>query len=128
MDPVLAERLEGIERKLDRILAALDENSPLPLCERDARDVSISGAGIGVDVGNPLAPNGAVLVEILLPERPNRHVRAIARPVENGGSDSQPVAFVFEEIAEDDRDAIVRFSQEMQRSTLRERAKGKPAS
>jgi hypothetical protein len=127
-DPVLADRLDRMERKLDRVLAALDENVLSPLWEGDAQSVSISGAGVGVEVEDSLASASEVLVEILLPETPSRHVRAIARPVELGVADCPETAFAFEVIAEQDRDAIVRFSQEIQRLSLRDRAKGRLAS
>jgi hypothetical protein len=48
--------------------------------------------------------------------------------VELGAADYPATAFAFDVIAEQDRDAIVRFSQEIQRSSLRDRAKGRFAS
>ncbi len=118
-DPAIAAVLFRLEAKIDRILSALDRSVPQPLWEGDSQDVSISASGVGMDSGERFELKDKVLVEFLLPDTPKRYVRALARPV--GEESTQSRAFAFEVIAESDRDAIVRFSQDVQRLMLRQR-------
>lgn len=120
-DPGVAIVLARIEQKVDRLLAAIDRRVPKPLWEADSRELSISASGIGVEMEDGPAQEEPVLIEFVLPENPSRHVRALGRSV-SADSTSAACAFAFEVIAESDREAIVRFSQDVQRSMLRMRA------
>jgi hypothetical protein len=124
-DPALRAALESLERKLDRVLACLEPGAAeRPLGRTDAREVELSGAGVSLEADEELDPADEVLVELELPGSPPRRVRALAHPVPARGPGGKPRrAFAFDAISEEDRDAIVRFSHEVQRSELRERAR-----
>jgi c-di-GMP-binding flagellar brake protein YcgR len=125
-DPALQVALQTLERKLDLVLAHLDRRFPQPLGEGDVRVVSLSGCGMAFETDVEIELDDPVLVEFLLPGAPSRSIRALAHPVpvegDQGDDKSRLLAFGFDVIAEADREAIVRFSHEMQRSRLRERA------
>ena len=125
-DPALAARLDAIERKLDLLLAIIDPDQPRPLGVEDTCKLSLSGAGLGLRVDEPFSAHDDVLVEILLPDSPPRSVRALSRPIiEDGAAGGRPgaIAFAFHLISDADRDAIVRFSYDVQRSQLRTRSR-----
>jgi hypothetical protein len=120
-DPALGHWLARIESKLDRLLERLEAGRG-PGSEFEGvelRRVEISGSGLRFACAGALAPGDDVLVEIWIPGAAARRVRSLARVVRNveperpGASPS--VALAFRVLAEEDRDAIVRHSLEVQR-------------
>jgi hypothetical protein len=122
----LALRFQLLERKLDLALHHLDPSLPPPLSARDLRSVGISASGLALEVKEPLAEDAAVAVELLIPDRVPREVRALARVAhcqeKRGAEPSWLIAFAFRAIRSEDREAIVRFGGELQRATLRNRS------
>ncbi len=131
-DAALAIVLQRIENKLDIVLSHLEPDHPRPLGDRDVRRISLSASGVGCEMNEQISIHDDVLVEFLLSEVPARHVRAIARPVmEKDVSDGVPgalMALSFHVISDADRDAIVRYSYDVQRLQLREGAKAKSSA
>ena len=123
MEPALADHLGWLELKIDRVLASLEGlPSPTPV---DPFDMWISGGGLRFTAKEGLAdPRAHVLIELLLPSSPPRYVRSIARVVTR--SDIDPtrgdIAVEFQVLHPDDREAIVHFTHEVERSELRRRA------
>ena len=87
-----------------------------PLRAEDVHDVDLSSAGVGLETAEPLAEGDDVLVECLVPGPSPRHVRALARVarVELQAA-SRRVALEFRRMADSDRDALVRYTQDVQR-------------
>jgi c-di-GMP-binding flagellar brake protein YcgR len=123
LEPMLAEHLAWLELKLDRVLANLEgAPSPTPV---ESHDVWISGAGLRFTAKEGLAdPQASVLLEILLPSSPPRFVRTIGRVVTRNDIDPTrgDLAIEFRILHPDDREAIVHFTHEIERSELRRRA------
>lgn len=115
-----------IEDKLDLILSHLDERVPAPLGPRDLRVVELSGSGMRLAAKETAKVGAEEFVELRLPGEVPRDVRAITTVVKwieaRGAGEDSEVALAFRIIHEEDRDAIVRFSNEVQRSELRLRA------
>lgn len=110
-DPALAAWLQRIEAKLDGLLAA-DGSAEPPLGAEDVHDVDLSSVGVRLAAAEGLDAGDAVLVECLVPGRVPRPVRALARVVR---AEDDRVSLSFERIREADRDALVRFTQDVQR-------------
>jgi hypothetical protein len=87
-----------------------------PLRAEEVHDVDLSSAGVGLETAEPLAEGDDVLVECLVPGPSPRHVRALARVarVELQAA-SRRVALEFRRMADSDRDALVRYTQDVQR-------------
>ncbi len=115
-----------LEEKLDLVLSHLDPAAQRPLCDRDRRVVEISGSGLSFPSKERIRVGESLLVELRLPGGRPRPVRALAEVVERREADDpwgeSRVAVAFREIHEDDREAIVRFSNDLQRLELRARA------
>lgn len=127
VDPGLRALLDRIERKLDRILVRLEPDRVAPLGEADVRAVEISGSGVRYDCTDPAAVGDHVLVEMLLPGTPPRAVAAIGEIVFRQEAESGApgcIAVRFTAIDEADREAIIRYTYEVQRVALRARAVG----
>lgn len=123
----LARWLERLERKLDRVLAAVDLHVEPPLGDSDAQDLRLSGGGLGVYAPRPEAAGQPMFVELLLPGNPSRHVRALARVVDNVKGEAETpvlVAMEFTQIDERDRDAVIEHVQEVQRHERRLQRRG----
>ncbi len=123
IEPALADHLGWLELKLDRVLASLEgEPSPTPV---EPYDMWLSGGGLRFAAKEGLAdPQANLLVELLLPSSPPRYVRSIAKIVTR--NDINPtrgdIAVEFRVLHPDDREAIVHFTHEVERSELRRRA------
>ena len=123
LDPEIAAWLDRIETKLDRILlqiGVVDE----PLRPSDVADVVISGSGLRFVGDRSHEPDDVLLLEFELPGTPAHPVRCLAsvvahEVVEDGGHD---LALSFSVINERDREAIVRFTLDVERGKLRSRA------
>jgi hypothetical protein len=127
----LALRLQALERKLDLALHHLDPSQPPPLSARDLRSVGFSASGLALEAKEPLAEDAAVAVELLLPGRVPREIRALARVArcqeKRAAEPTWLVAFAFRAIRSDDREAIVRFGHELQRASLCKRSEERGA-
>ncbi len=126
LDPDLAVRLRTIEQKLDLVLSYLDDRLPAPLGPSDLRAVEISGAGMRFDSKDAGAEGQYELLEFQLPSDAASSIRALGRIVgcfDPASPGAEPgVALQFDTIDEDDREAIVRFSNAVQRLDLRARS------
>lgn len=123
MEPALADHLAWLELKLDRVLASLEgEPSPTPI---EPYDMWISGGGLRFAAKEGLAdPRADLFIELLLPSSPPRYVRSIARIVTRNDIDPThgDIAVEFRILHPDDREALVHFTHEVERSELRRRA------
>ena len=126
VEPPLAAWMQRLERKLDTVLSHLDDAVPAPLGELDLCQVELSASGMMFAAKETADVDGIELLEFLLPGIESRVVRALARVVvrcESGEPGEVPqVAFAFSTIDEEDREAIVRFGNEVQRIGLRARS------
>ncbi len=126
VDPDLAVRLRMLEQKLDLVLSYLDDRLPAPLGPADVRGVELSGAGMRFEAKDAGEEGQYELVEFQLPSDAAGSIRAIGRVVgrfDPASPGAEPeVAIQFDTIDEEDREAIVRFSNEVQRLDLRARS------
>ena len=126
LDAVMVGWMRGLEAKLDLILSHLDPSVPAPLGPRDLTDVEISGSGMRWATKESVEVGSDLLIELQLPGLVTRRVRAIARVIRciepRGEQSDRHVAVSFRVIDEDDRQAIVRFANDVQRVFLRSRA------
>jgi len=120
-DPAAAAWLARIEAKLDRLLVRMGEPGERPLGDADLQDVELSSRGLRVASREPIRPGDPVWVECLVPGTPARPVRALARAVRivGEGGPAPAAALEFRVIAQRDRDALVRFTQDVQRCAAR---------
>lgn len=126
VDSPLMERLRRLEEKLDLLLGHARVEIPRPLSGRDRRCVVFSGAGLALDVPFGFCCDDYYKVEILLPPPYSRLVRCIARAVEDaprslraGGMRRLPLA--IRHMEDEERDALVAYSYDLQRAELRTR-------
>lgn len=125
-DTALMARLQRIEEKLDLLLGATPVAIPRPLGGRDRRSVVFSGSGLALDVDRPARRGDAFRVEILLPPPHGRTVRAVARVVRDAGLEvpvgtSRKLALALDHMEDEERDALVAYSYDLQRFALRTR-------
>jgi hypothetical protein len=123
VDQHLAEWLDRIEAKLDRLLAHAGLGEGVPLVPDDEQDVLLSGGGMKFWSSRPYSPGTVLLLEFDLPTTPRHHVRTLARVVGNEPSrddcEGYPTAVTFHAIHEIDRDAVVGHSLAVERAQLR---------
>ena len=123
VDPGLAEWLDRVETKLDRILVRYETEEESWMTSEGALEVTLSGSGIRFPVCEEVALDSDVLMEITIPGTPKHMVRCIGRVAEcEAEGKSVTVAAGFRVIAECDRDAVIAHVLEIQRSELRRRA------
>ncbi|MCP5055580.1 MAG: hypothetical protein GY937_02525 [bacterium] len=123
VDPGLAEWLDRVETKLDRILARFETEEESWMTSEGALEVTLSGSGIRFPVCEEVALDSDVLMEITIPGTPNHTVLSIGRVAEcEAEGKSVTIATGFRVIAECDRDAVIAHVLEIQRSELRQRA------
>ncbi|MCB2188679.1 MAG: PilZ domain-containing protein [Deltaproteobacteria bacterium] len=119
----LLDILRWMDFKLDMILHHLrlqEMGVHFPL---SAQTVDVSGSGFSLAQGDDLATGSRVLVQLLLPDQPTRPVYAVGEVVRSGGDPGQPAVGVnFVEIAEVDRERIVRYTFQRQRQELAQRS------
>jgi hypothetical protein len=128
-DTPLMERLRRIEDKLDLLLGASSIDVPSRLSGRDRQSIIFSGAGLSLDVTWFFAKRDAYKVEILLPPPYSRTLRAVAEAVCDAPADVKgdglrnlPLALTYME--DEERDALVAYSYDLQRFALRTRVEG----
>lgn len=126
VDSPLMERLRRLEEKLDLLLGQSRVEIPRPLAGRDRKSVVFSGAGLALDVALGFRRGDHFKVEILLPPPYSRLVRCLAEAVEDaprsvgeGGMRLLPLA--IRHMEDDERDALVAYSYDLQRAELRAR-------
>lgn len=118
--------LERIERKVDLLLAAATGKTRGPEAPVAPQDVVLSGGGVRLQTEEPVEIGDEVLVEMPVPGARTEFIRALARVV----AVERPVpphiprtaALCFSEIDEQDREAIVRFTRDVERARLNEAA------
>jgi hypothetical protein len=123
VDRHLAEWLDRLEAKLDRLLTHFGLCDGAPLGPEDEQDVMLSGSGMKFWSSNPYSPGTVLLLEFELPTTPRHRVRTLARVVNNDGPredrEGYPAAVAFHTIHEIDRDAVVGHSLAVERTQLR---------
>lgn len=131
-DTPLMVRLRRIEEKLDRLLGAAAVDVPRPLGGRDQRPLVFSGSGLALDVDFAFAAGDHFQVEILLPPPHGQIVRAVARAVggssedtrDGRGAGSSTLALSLLYMDDEERDALVAYSYDLQRFALRTKGDG----
>jgi hypothetical protein len=123
VDRHLAEWLDRIEAKLDRLLMHFGLADGAPLGPEDEQDVLLSGSGMKFWSMSLYSPGTVLLIEFELPTSPRHRVRTLARVVNNEPSrddrEGYPAAVGFHTIHEIDRDAVVGHSLAVERTQLR---------
>jgi hypothetical protein len=122
VDPHLAEWLDRIEAKLDRLLAHTGLAEPMQLGPEDEQEVLLSGSGMRFRSARPYSPGTVLLLEFELPTTPRHRVRTLARVVEHDPSPDErdfSTAVAFHAIHEIDRDAVVGHALAVERLQLR---------
>ncbi|MBB85240.1 MAG: hypothetical protein CL931_15640 [Deltaproteobacteria bacterium] len=125
-DTPLMARLRRIEEKLDLLLGVSPVDVPRQLSGRDRRSLVFSGSGLSIDVPWSYSQGDAYRVEILLPPPYARTLRAVAFAVrdplpEVGPDGNRALPLALEHMDDDDRDALVAYSYDLQRFALRAR-------
>ncbi len=126
VDSPLMERLRRLEEKLDLLLGEARVEIPRPLSGRDRKSVVFSGAGLALDVPWSFRRGDYFKVEVLLPPPYSRLIRCLAEAVEDaprsvgeGGLRLLPLA--IRHMEDEERDALVAYSYDLQRAALRAR-------
>ncbi len=118
-DPAVAVWLRRIEAKLDRLCAEVIPGSAaveLPPGPAERREVDLSSVGVRFAGDGTLREGADVLVECLVPGDLPRPIRMLARVARVSGSGTEErVALDFRRITGPDQDALVRFTQDVQR-------------
>ena len=122
-DPQLAAWLDRLESKLDRVLKLLGEDGA-DLRPTETHDVVISGSGIGLAMTGDVESEACVLLDFELPGPPAHRVRCLGTVVR---ADARPdgsseVAAAYIAIREEDREAIIRHTLDVERFALRSRS------
>ncbi|MCR9093327.1 MAG: hypothetical protein NXI30_03835 [bacterium] len=128
-DTPLMARLRRIEEKLDLLLGVAPIDVPRQLSGRDRRPLVFSGSGLAVEIDGTYASGDAYRVEILLPPPYARTLRAVGYAARDGrpevGPDTrQPLPLALTHMDDEDRDALVAYSYDLQRFALRARTEG----
>ncbi len=122
-DATMAEQLDRVERKVDRLLSLLDPSHPVPLDDADKRPLEISGSGVRYPWPEMVEPGELLKLQFILASSPPRTIRCIGRVVSCREPDlphrSRSLAVAYEHITEADRDAIVRYTLEVERLAKR---------
>ena len=127
-DSPMAARLRRIEEKLDLLLGALPGERPRPLAGRDRKPVVFSGSGLRLDVDFEFRLGDAFGVEILLPPPYLQTLRAVGFAVNAGAGragPSRPLAIGLRHMEDEERDALVAYSYDLQRFALRHRSEAR---
>jgi len=125
-DTALMARLRRIEEKLDLLLGQSPIAVPRPLSGSDRVPVVFSGAGLALDVETPYQQGEAVHIEMLLPPPYVRTLRAVGTTVSDSASTAATgrpgrLAIALTHMDDEERDALVAYSYDVQRFQLRSR-------
>jgi len=121
--------LRWLDFKLDLVLYQLRFRELAEHFPYQGTTLDISGTGVGF-TGENLPPRGEkVLICLLLPDSPARPVLAVGQVVRvDPGPDGRTVAAVtFQDIGEEDRERLIRFTFQKQRKQLAQRAEEESA-
>ncbi|MEQ8233560.1 MAG: PilZ domain-containing protein [Gammaproteobacteria bacterium] len=120
----MAQALELLNRKLTLIerVVALESGQVVTGTHREHEpsEVSLSGGGIAIAADTPLALNAPLAIDLVL--LPSHHsMRAIGRVVDcrRGDGERFQIAVQFEEIREQDREALIQHVLRKQAAELR---------
>jgi hypothetical protein len=123
VDPHLAEWLDRIEAKLDRLLSQAGLAEKAQLGPEEEQEILLSGSGMKFQSPSPYSPGMVLLVEFELPTTPRHRVRTLARVIEQDPGPEEgeefPVVVAFHTIHEIDRDAVVGHTLAVERAELR---------
>jgi hypothetical protein len=122
----LMERLRRIEEKLDLLLGESPVQVPRRLAAEDRQSLVFSGSGLALDVAWAFRKGDAYRVEMELPPPYSRTVRAVGVAVKEAASEvrecgRRSLALAFQHMPDDDRDAVVAYTYDLQRIALRSR-------
>lgn len=126
VDSPLMERLRRLEEKLDLLLGQAKIEAPRQLAGRDRKSVVFSGSGLALEVDWRFRRGDPYKVEILLPPPYSRVVRCIAEAVADAppsleGEGTRSLALAIKHMEDEERDALVAYSYDLQRFELRGR-------
>jgi c-di-GMP-binding flagellar brake protein YcgR len=128
----VAQALELLNRKLTLIerVVALEGGSGgmADHREHEPSEVSLSGGGIAITAETPLALNARLAIDLVL--LPAHHpMRAIGRVVDcrKGEASGFAIAIEFEDIREQDREALIQHVLRKQAADLRSARRGAAA-
>lgn len=122
----LLDRMRRLEAKLDLLLGLSGVDVPRPLGAADRRWLVFSGAGLATDVDFAFGRGDCFRVEMLLPAPFMRLVRGVGEAVSDasgraGSATPGRLALALRHMTDEDRDALVAYSYELQRLALRAR-------
>ncbi len=114
--------MRWMDFKLDLVLHHLRLREHQAHFPHQASTTDVSGSGVGIDQSDGITVGDRVMLALYLPESPSRPVYAVAEVVRV--ADAQYGAksvFRFLEIAESDRERVIRFGFDQQRRMLAQR-------
>ncbi|NNL67824.1 MAG: hypothetical protein HKP30_16365 [Myxococcales bacterium] len=119
IDPHLARWLDRLESKLDHVLThlGLDVEGMRPT---ERLPVVLSGSGMLLSAIDSCRDADWFLLDFELPGTPDHPVRALAERVHNGPR-GEVLALRFTAITPEDRNAVVRYTLDVERKHLRHR-------
>lgn len=127
---MILERLENVERLVERIASKLDVDSSEGRGWIEGETVSVSGGGLGIWAPVRLPDDTLLEIELTLLGDPTAMVRALGRVawIVHPDGDNLPVGrfrlgVAFEAINPEDQEAVVRHTFRAQRAMLRERVR-----
>lgn len=120
--------LRWLDYKLDLLLGQMRSHERQAAFPHHLETIDISGAGIGMVDSGQLKQGERVIMAFTLPDSPNQPIYCVGEVVRVGGettSDGQARAAVrFDEIAESDRERVIRFTFNQQRRMISQRKGG----
>jgi hypothetical protein len=111
LDPLVIQWMSKIEWTLDAILRTLEDQAPARPNAARLMDVNVSGEGVRFLPDRPLAAGDIVDLRMVLPPFIVVEARGEVNRMrsETGPESSQPVIVGFTDIAEEDREKIIRY-------------------
>ena len=113
LDPLVVQWMSKIEWTLDAILRTLEHQSPARATAARLMDVNVSGEGVRFLPERPLAEGAVVDLRMVLPPfivvEARGEVTRMQPPDSSGVDPSHTVIVRFTDIAEDDREKIIRY-------------------
>jgi len=117
--------LRWLDFKLNMLLNQMRMHEQAAHFPGRATTTDISGSGFGVAEPLGVEVGGRILVMLALPDEPSRPITAVGEVVRAGEADASAAAAVrFLDIAETDRERLIRFTFNQQRRLLAQRNQG----